>query len=145
MRYICGTKCGTFAVREIMLIKTSFRLEESTVKQIKQLAKHYDTSQGGAVCIAVQNCIDAVHSEVQENQDESASEVKWKELYFTEKKRNDELSDRLLSLSEKVTDTFRAEKVTNAFDAGVKILESTEQKEERKTRWQRLKEAWRGE
>lgn len=130
------------------MIKTSFRLEESTVEQIKQLAEHYGTSQGGAVRIAVQSAVHEVQGDVQsavhEKSQETASDTEWKELYFLEKKRNDELSDRLLDLSGKVTDAFRAEKVTGAFDAGAKILESTEIKEERKSRWQRLKEAWRG-
>lgn len=130
------------------MIKTSFRLEESTVEQIKQLAEHYGTSQGGAVRIAVQSAVHEVQGDVQsavhKKSQETASDTEWKELYFLEKKRNDELSDRLLDLSGKVTDAFRAEKVTGAFDAGAKILESTEIKEERKSRWQRLKEAWRG-
>lgn len=127
--------------------RVNFRISETTYEQLKQLAEQRGESMNAAVQYAVQSAVqkehDAVHDAVQENPEKSASEIEWKELYFAEKNRNDELSDRLLDLSGKVTDAFRAEKVTDAFDAGAKILESTEQKEERKSRWQRLKEAWR--
>lgn len=128
--------------------RVNFRISETTYEQLKQLAEHRGESMNAAVQYAVQSAVQkehgAVHDAVRENPEKSASEIEWKELYFEEKKRNDELSDRLLDLSGKVTDAFRAEKVTGAFDAGAKILESTEIKEERKSRWQRLKEAWRG-
>lgn len=127
--------------------RVNFRISETTYEQLKQLAEQRGESMNSAVQYAVQSAVqkghDVVHDAVQENPEKSASEIEWKELYFAEKNRNDELSDRLLDLSGKVTDAFRAEKVTDAFDAGAKILESTEQKEERKSRWQRLKEAWR--
>lgn len=123
--------------------RVNFRISETTYEQLKQLAEQRGESMNSAVQYAVQSAVQKGHDAVQENPEKSASEIEWKELYFAEKNRNDELSDRLLDLSGKVTDAFRAEKVTDAFDAGAKILESTEQKEERKSRWQRLKEAWR--
>lgn len=128
--------------------RVNFRISETTYEQLKQLAEQRGESMNAAVQHAVQSAVQkehgTVHDTVQEKPEKSASEIEWKELYFAEKKRNDELSDRLLDLSGKVTDAFRAEKVTGAFDAGAKILESTEIKEEHKSRWQRLKEAWRG-
>lgn len=124
--------------------QVNFRLSESELEQLKDIEHARDCSGVDAIRFAIQKGHDAIHDAIQENPEKSASEIEWKELYFAEKNRNDELSDRLLDLSGKVTDAFRAEKVTDAFDAGAKILESTEQKEERKTRWQRLKEAWRG-
>lgn len=128
-------------------VKKTYRLDSDLVSELEEYAQSHNISQTEALERAIQSAVqkghDAVHDAVQENPEKSASEIEWKELYFAEKNRNDELSDRLLDLSGKVTDAFRAEKVTDAFDAGAKILESTEQKEERKSRWQRLKEAWR--
>lgn len=122
--------------------RVNFRISETTYEQLKQLAEQRGESMNAAVQYAVQSAVqkghDAVHDAVQENPEKSASEIEWKELYFAEKNRNDELSDRLLDLSGKVADAFRAEKVTDAFDAGAKILESTQQKEEqtKKPWWQ---------
>lgn len=122
--------------------RVNFRISETTYEQLKQLAEQRGESMNAAVQYAVQSAVqkghDAVHDAVQENPEKSALEIEWKELYFAEKNRNDELSDRLLDLSGKVTDAFRAEKVTDAFDAGAKILESTQQKEEqtKKPWWQ---------
>lgn len=125
-------------------VKKTYRLDSDLVFELEEYAQAHNISQTEALERAIQSAIQKGHDAVQENPEKSASEIEWKELYFAEKNRNDELSDRLLDLSGKVTDAFRAEKVTDAFDAGAKILESTEQKMERKTRWQRLKEAWRG-
>lgn len=118
--------------------RVNFRISETTYEQLKQLAEQRGESMNSAVQYAVQSAVQKGHDAVQENPEKSASEIEWKELYFTEKNRNDELSDRLLDLSGKVTDAFRAEKVTDAFDAGAKILESTQQKEEqtKKPWWQ---------
>lgn len=118
--------------------RVNFRISETTYEQLKQLAEQRGESMNAAVQYAVQSAVQKGHDAVQENPEKSASEIEWKELYFAEKNRNDELSDRLLDLSGKVTDAFRAEKVTDAFDAGAKILESTQQKEEqtKKPWWQ---------
>lgn len=122
--------------------RVNFRISETTYEQLKQLAEKRGESMNAAVQYAVQSAVQSAvqkgHDAVQENPEKSASEIEWKELYFAEKNRNDELSDRLLDLSGKVTDAFRAEKVTDAFDAGAKILESTQQKEEqtKKPWWQ---------
>lgn len=118
--------------------RVNFRISETTYEQLKQLAEQRGESMNAAVQYAVQSAVQKGHDAVQENPEKSALENEWKELYFAEKNRNDELSDRLLDLSGKVTDAFRAEKVTDAFDAGAKILESTQQKEEqtKKPWWQ---------
>lgn len=111
------------------MIKTSFRLEESTVEQIKQLAEHYGTSQGGAVHIAVQNCISAVQGAVHENPQETAPDTDWKSLYLEEKQQNRELTEKLLELTGKVADSLQASQTLQAMDKPT--LESVAQKEER--------------
>lgn len=125
------------------MIKTSFRLEESTVEQIKQLAEHYGTSQGGAVRIAVQSAVQSdVQGAVHENPQETAPDTDWKSLYLEEKKQNRELTEKLLELTGKVADSLQAAQALQAMDKP--SLESVEQKQERKTRWKRIREAWRG-
>lgn len=49
------------------------------------------------------------------------------------------MADRILGLSAKVADVFQAEKVIEAKDAVTTMLESQEQKTERKSWWKRVK------
>ena len=77
-----------------------------------------------------------------EPQQEEHPETDWKAMYLSEKERNELLSDRLMELSEKVADSLQAAQVLHgAAVAESKALESQEQK---KSRWERLKIAWRG-
>ena len=77
-----------------------------------------------------------------EPQQEEQPETDWKALYLSETERNESLSDRLMELSEKVADSLQAAQVLHgASVAESKALESQEQK---KSRWERLKIAWKG-
>lgn len=75
-------------------------------------------------------------------QQEEQPETDWKAMYLSEKERNESLSDRLMELSEKVADSLQAAQVLHgASVAESKVLESQGQK---KSRWERLKIAWKG-
>ena len=131
--------------------RVNFRISETTYDQLKQLAEQRGESMNAAVQYAVQsavqldvqgavqNCVDEVRREVQENPGETASETDWKALYFAEKERVDGMSAKLLELSGKVADSLQAAQVLQAL--GKPTLESAEQK---KGRWARLRDAWRG-
>lgn len=120
--------------------RVNFRISETTYEQLKQLAEHRGESMNAAVQYAVQSAVqkghDAVQGAVQEKSDEAAPEDGiWKELFLQE-------HEKLLALTDKVADSLQASQTLQAMDKPA--LESVEQKEERKSRWQRLKEAWRG-
>ena len=109
--------------------RVNFRISETTYDQLKQLAEQRGESMNAAVQYAVQ-------SAVQEKPPEKASDDGvWRELFLKE-------HEKLLELTDKVADSLHASQTLQAMDKPA--LESAQQKMERKTRWQRLKEAWSG-
>lgn len=124
--------------------RVNFRLSDSAYDQLKHLADQRGESMNAAVQYAVQSAVQsAVQDDVQKTAESSSSGDEWKSLYFEERERNVELSGRLLELSGKIADSLQAAQALNAMDKPP-ALETAEQNQERKTRWQRLKEAWRG-
>lgn len=117
----------------------TFRLSDTSIEQLEAIAEAKDVSQADAIRFAIQQGYDAVQGQYSSN---TGGETDWEALYFAEKARGDEMSAKLLALTDKVADSLQAAQTLQAMDKPA--LESTEQKEERKTRWQRLKEAWRG-
>lgn len=117
--------------------RVNFRISETTYDQLKQLAGQRGESMNAAVQYAVQSAVQgAVQGDVQEKPPEQASEDNvWRELFLKE-------HEKLLELTDKVADSLHASQTLQAMDKPA--LESTQQKMERKTRWQRLKEAWSG-
>lgn len=116
--------------------RVNFRISETAYEQLKQLAEQRGESMNAAVQYAVQSAVQKEHAAVHEKPSEMAPEdAIWKELFIQE-------HEKLLALTDKVADSLQASQTLQAMDKPV--LESVEQKEERKTRWQRLKEAWRG-
>lgn len=113
----------------------SYRLYEETVELIEEIAEREGISATNAVERSVES-----YSRI--SAEASKGETDWKALYFAEKERNDGMSVKLIELSGKVADSLQAAQVLQAMDKP--ILESSEQKEERESRWQRLKKAWRG-
>lgn len=113
--------------------RVNFRISETTYDQLKQLAEQRGESMNAAVQYAVQS---AVQGDVQEKPPEKASDDGvWRELFLKE-------HEKLLELTDKVADSLHASQTLQAMDKPA--LESAQQKMERKTRWQRLKEAWSG-
>ena len=113
--------------------RVNFRLSETAYEQLKQLAERNNESMNAAVQRAVQSAVQSdVQSAVQENMPKKESESVWKELFLQE-------HEKFLSLTEKVADSLQASQTLQAMDKP--SLESSEQK---KSRLQRLREAWRG-
>ena len=113
--------------------RVNFRISETTYEQLKQLAEQRGESMNAAVQYAVQN---AVQGAVQEKAPEQASEDGvWRDLFLKE-------HEKLLELTDKVADSLHASQTLQAMDKPA--LESAEAKEERLSRWERLKRAWRG-
>lgn len=117
--------------------RVNFRISETTYDQLKQLAEQRGESMNAAVQYAVQSAVQgAVQGDVQEKPPEKASDDGvWRELFLKE-------HEKLLELTDKVADSLHASQTLQAMDKPA--LESAQQKMERKTRWQRLKEAWSG-
>ena len=117
--------------------RVNFRISETTYEQLKQLAKQRGESMNAAVQYAVQNAVQgAVQGAVQEKAPEQASEDGvWRDLFLKE-------HEKLLELTDKVADSLHASQTLQAMDKPA--LESAEAKEERLSRWERLKRAWRG-
>lgn len=125
-----------------MKVKKTFRIEENIVSKLERYAKEKSISQTEVIETAIHNAIhkpDDCHACPAE---ESESETDWRALYFAEKERNDSMSAKLIDLSDKVVDSLQAAQVLQAMDKPV--LESSEQKGERESRWQRLKKAFMG-
>lgn len=118
--------------------RVNFRIPETDYEQLKKLAEQNDESMNATVQRLIQHAVqDSAQNPTQEKQNDSAAgDEIWKELFFQEHKK-------LLELTDKVADSLHASQTLQAMDKPV--LESNGQKLERKTRWQRLKEAWRGE
>lgn len=110
----------------------TFRLDETSLEQLKAIEDAKGVSQADAVRYAIQQGFNAI--QVQDTPTKS-DDTDWKSMYLRE-------HDALLSLTDKVADGLKAAQTLQAMDKPA--LESTQQKMERKTRWQRLKEAWRG-
>lgn len=114
-------------------VKKTYRLDSDLVSELEEYAQAQNMSQTEAL-------ESAIHSAIQKpdnshTQESSESDTTWKELFLQE-------HEKLLALTDKVADSLQAAQTLQAMDKPA--LESTAQKEERKTRWQRLKEAWRG-
>lgn len=120
-------------------IKKTYRLDSELVSELEEYAKAQNISQTEALESAIRNAIRKPDNSHTANETDSSS---WKVMYLAEKQRSDDLTNKLLALTDKVADSLQAAQTLQAMDKPA--LESTAQKEERKTRWQRLKEAWRG-
>ncbi len=116
-------------------INKSYRLDGKTVSLIEEIAEREGVSATNVV-------EKSIESYAQISACASDGEMDWKAIYFAEKERNDEMSTKLLELSGKVADSLQASQVIQVMNQTA--LESAEQKHERKSRWQRLREAWRG-
>ena len=108
--------------------RVNFRISETVYEQLKQLAELNNESMNAAVQRAIQSAVNKQEFDVQEKESESV----WKELFLQE-------HEKLLVLTEKVADSLQASQTLQAMDKPA--LESSEQK---KSRLQRLREAWRG-
>lgn len=121
-----------------MKIKKTFRIDEKLVDELAKYAEEKGVSQTEALEDAIQVAVQVAVQEPDTCQT-AAADDEWKALYFAEKERNDNLSLKLLELSDKVADSLQAAQVLQALDRPA--LESVEQK---KSRWSRLRDAWRG-
>lgn len=118
-------------------VKKTYRIDADLLNELDKYTKEKGISQTEAVEAAIRNAIhkpDACHTQKAEEDGTSYNTI-WKELFLQE-------HEKLLALTDKVADSLQAAQTLQAMDKPV--LESPEQKEERKTRWQRLKEAWNG-
>lgn len=106
----------------------TFRLEETAIEQLKDIAEAKNMTQSDAIRFAIQEGHDAIQAQDTGNTEKSDDGTDWKALYFTEKQRNDSISEKLMQLSDKVADSLRAEKVGQVLDKAPKALESTERK-----------------
>lgn len=117
-------------------VKKTYRLDSNLVSELEEYAQAQNVSQTEALETAIRSAIqkpDASHTA------DEASSTDWRAMYLTEKQRSDDLTSKLLSLTDKVADSLQASQTLQAMDRP--ILESSVQK---KRRWDRLKEAWRG-
>ncbi len=105
-----------------------FRLTESEINTIKRVAEERNCTQTDVIRL----CISQLESDIQEDISKNGSENLWKELFLEE-------HEKLLALTEKVAESLQASQTLQAMDKPA--LESSEQK---KSRLQRLREAWRG-
>lgn len=113
-------------------VSKSYRLDGRIIELIDEIAER----EGVSATSAVEKSIE---SYARISAEASNGETDWKALYFSEKERNDGMSAKLLELSGKVADSLQAAQVLQAL--GKPTLESAEQK---KGRWARLRDAWRG-
>ena len=129
-----------------MKIKKTFRIEEELVSELDRLAKELGISQTDAIESAIRSAIhvpDACHTQChtsseEENPQKTAPEIDAliKQLEVKDK-QIETLSTALVSAQE----TAKAAQALHAADKQTLALESVEQK---KSRWERLKDAWRG-
>lgn len=120
----------------------TFRLSDTSIEQLEAIVEAKDISQADAIRFAIQQGYDAIQVQDNSHTADETDSSSWKIMYLAEKQRSDDLTNKLLTLTDKVADSLHAAQTLQAMDKPA--LESTAQKEERKTRWQRLKEAWRG-
>lgn len=124
---------------------TSFRLKENELEQLKLIAEYVGGGRLDALKFALQAGIDAIQGKKEEPNPDRKDETDWKAMYMAEKERNEAMSGKLMELSDKVADSLQAAQMLHGADkAEHAALENAEQKEERLSRWQRLKRAWRG-
>lgn len=119
----------------------TFKLEDRYFYLLKQEADKRGISQAEAVRLAiVQLCEEPVC-----NHDattvQPSDEADWKALYFEERERFNQAHASLEVLTGKVAESLQASQAIRIADKSQLILESAEQK---LTRWQRLKRAWKG-
>lgn len=118
-------------------VKKTYRLDSDLVSELEEYAQAQNISQTEALESAIRSAIqkpDNSHTQ-ESSESDTTYDTTWKELFLQE-------HEKLLALTDKVADSLQAAQTLQAMDKPA--LESTAQKEERKTRWQRLKEAWRG-
>lgn len=121
----------------------AFRPKPNEIEQLRAVQEHIGGNQSDALRYALS--VAAKGLAPREEHQEKQPEEDWRALYFKEKERNESISDRLMELSEKVAESLQAAQVLHgAAVAESKALESEDAKEARKSRWQRLKDAWRG-
>lgn len=121
-------------------VKKTYRIDAALLDGLDKLAKERGMGQTEAVEAAIRDAIRM--SDTCQTHETGEGGTDWEALYFAEKARGDEMSARLLALTDKVADSLQAAQTLQAMDKPA--LESSGQKAERASRWQRLKEAWRG-
>lgn len=96
----------------------TFRLEEISIEQLKEIADAQKTTQSGAIRFAIQKGHDAIQSTAQ-GKDVAINQkqdIDWQTLYFDEKKKNEQLAGKLLEVTDKVTDSLKAAQLLQAMD-----------------------------
>ena len=129
-----------------MKVKKTFRIEEELVSELDKLAKERGISQTEALEAAIHGAIHVPYTEPytchtpvdKEKDTETSPEIKAliKQLDVKDQ-QIESLSSALVSAQE----TAKAAQALHAADKQTLALESVEQK---KSRWARLKDAWRG-
>lgn len=123
-------------------VKKTYRLDPDLVSELEKYAQEQSISQTEALEHAIQMAVQVPDDSrtLKNTENDTESNNVWKDLFLQE-------HEKLLALTDKVADSLQASQTLQAMDkpaVEVQSLESTQQKMERKTRWQRLKEAWRG-
>ena len=129
-----------------MKVKKTFRLEEELVSELDKLAKERGVSQTAALEAAIHSAIHAPYTEPytcqtsgeEKNATQTAPEVEAliRQLDVKDQQIRD-LSSALVAAQE----TVKRAQYLHASDKSERALESAEQK---KSRWARLVDAWRG-
>lgn len=118
-------------------IKKTYRLDSDLISDLEKYAQEKHMSQTEVLESAIRSAIqkpDTSHTQ-ESGESDTTYDITWKELFMVE-------HEKLLALTDKVADSLQAAQTLQAMEKPA--LETTEQKEERKSRWRRLKEAWRG-
>lgn len=110
----------------------TFRLEETSIEQLKEIVVKQQITQSDAIRFAIQKGYDAIQDEIQEKDTDITQkcyqDVDWQALYFDEKEKNEKLADKLLEVTDKVTDSLKAAQMLQAMDKPV--IEDSMQKRE---------------
>ena len=111
----------------------TFRLEETSIEQLKEIVVTQQITQSDAIRFAIQKGYDAIQDEIQEKDTDITQkcyqDVDWQALYFDEKEKNEKLADKLLEVTDKVTDSLKASQILQAMDKPA--IEDSMQKRER--------------
>lgn len=123
-------------------IKKTYRIDSELLSELEIYANFNNMSQTEALEHAIRIAIHPPDSSHTQSDDVCNGETGnvWKELFLQE-------HEKLLALTDKIADSLQASQTLQAMDkpaAETLSLESVDKKVDRKTRWQRLKEAWRG-
>lgn len=98
----------------------TFRLEETSIEQLKEIVVTQQITQSDAIRFAIQKGYDAIQDEIQEKDTDITQkcyqDVDWQTLYFDEKEKNEKLADKLLEVTDKVTDSLKASQILQAMD-----------------------------